>query len=82
MKKTKKNVVINVRPFDSSIRRYEGGFVWTFTSSIAGDCSRHKIINIRCDRWWLAYLAGDLREVIKEEKKELSRIIELTGFEE
>lgn len=30
----KKDVVINTEPFHTEIRRYEGGFTWTFISDM------------------------------------------------
>ena len=64
---------INIEPYDADIRRYEGGFVWTFID-------HNKKINIKCDRWWISYLARDLRKVLKEEENELERLKELAGF--
>lgn len=80
-KRKKRDITINVKPFGAEIRRYEGGFIWTFRS-IMGDSGRRKIINVRFDRWWISHLAKDLKNVLNEEKIELKRLIELSGFKD
>ena len=82
MKKTKKHLKINIAPFDCSIRRYEGGFEWTFKAPIKNDYNRHKIIVMKFERWWLATLVKDLKIVFREEIAELNRLADLMGFKE
>jgi len=77
----KKDVVINVEPQITRIRRFEGGFTWTFNSQMKNS-SRRKIINITFDRWWLSYLSRDLKKVLQEEITELNRLRELMGFKD
>lgn len=81
-KRIKKDVKINIKPFHAEIRTHEKGFVWSFHAPINGQYGRKKIINIHCERWWIAYLAKDLKEVIESEKTELNRLIELVGFKD
>lgn len=83
MKKSKKkDVIINVKPFAVKSRTFEKGFELSFYSPIKGAGNRRKIINVKFDRWWVIYLAKELKKIIESEKKELERIIDLTGFRE
>ncbi len=78
--KQKKDVVINVEPSNASIRRYKGGFEWTFSVTMKDQGFRRKRINMKFERWWLTYLAKDLRKVLEEEWEEIERLQTLTGF--
>lgn len=82
MSNKKKDIVINIEPFHAEIRRFEGGFEWVFEADIKGDNARRKKIKIKCDRWWLSYLANDLKKVLDEEQVELERLKQLCGFKE
>jgi len=82
MKKKKKDIKINIKPFSTEIRRYEGGFDWSFYAPIAGNHRRRKIVTMKFERWWLVYLSQDLKKMLDEEKAELARLVELTGFKE
>lgn len=79
-KRKKKDLTINIKPFHAEIRRYEGGFIWTFKSLMNTADSRRKIINVRFDRWWIGHLANDLKKVLDEEMIELNRLTEIAGF--
>lgn len=78
----KKDIVINIKPFHAQSRVYEKGFTLTFHADIGDDYSRKKIINIKLDRWWVIYLARELKKVLAWEEKELQRITDLTGFKD
>lgn len=83
MKKAKKkDININIKPYHAKVRTFEKGFVWSFYAPINGKFDRKKIINIHFERWWLAYLAKDLKEVIESEKTELNRLINIVGFKD
>ena len=66
---------IHVRPYHAEIRRYEGGFDWTFHDG-------NKRFVVHFPRWWLVYLASDLRKVLQEEEAEVKRLWSLTGFKD
>ena len=72
---------INLDPNHCSIRRYEGGFTWTFYGTPVNGSNKHEI-NIKFERWWLVYLAEDLKEVLKEEEEEIKRLRSLMFEEE
>lgn len=80
MNRKKKDVIINGRPFNSRIRRHEGGFEWSFWIHNKLTGNRMKIINLRFDRWWLVYLAKDIKKVLDEEQTEMERLKDLSGF--
>lgn len=81
---TKKNIVINIKPFVTNIRWFEGGFTWQFIAPMKekGNLPRRKIINITFDRSWLSYLTNDLKEVLQSEIDELNRLKDLMGFKD
>lgn len=75
----KQKIVINIKPHHAEIRRYEGGFEWEFYDK-TGD-GRPKRVKMKFPRWWLTYLARNLREVLDEEAREVDRLYEITGWE-
>ena len=79
---TNKDTKYGGSPFHAEIRRYEGGFEWTFYCDINGAFGRRKIFKLKFDRWWLIYLAKDIKKVLDEEQKELDRLNELAGFKD
>lgn len=76
----KKDTVINLEPFHTVIRRYEGGFEWQFWDNIGDDYSRKKIVKLKFERWWLSYLARDIAKVLAEEESELKRLRDLCAI--
>jgi hypothetical protein len=82
MAKQKKDLVINLKPFMTEIRHFEGGFEWTFYATMAGNGCRRKRVRIRFERWWLTYLAKDLKKVLQAEIDELQRLQDLMGFKD
>jgi hypothetical protein len=82
----RREIRINAKPYDVEIRRFEGGFEWTFRCPIKNrdgteSYGRSKLIRLTFDRWWLSYLANNLKSVIDEEQEELDRLKELSGFQ-
>lgn len=69
-----KNKRIHEEPFHTEIRRYEGGFEWTFFASFGDGRGRQKEYHFKFPRWFLVYLSRDLREVLKDEQAELERL--------
>ena len=74
----KEKIVSNYEPCHSEIRRYEGGFDWVFHDYTKD--GRPKLVKMKFPRWWLTYLARDLRKVLNEEAAEVDRLFNLTGW--
>ena len=74
---------IHEEPFNTEIRRFEGGFEWVFYAPYNdGRRDQVKEYHFKFDRWWLSYLARDLRSVLHEEMAELERLKSLCGWED
>jgi len=69
---------VNLKPFHAEIKRYEGGFSWSFLHETStGQRVRYVL---KFDRWWFAYLSEDLRSALLEEVRDLDRLVSLCGF--
>lgn len=61
--KSKKDVVINIKPFDADLELTSRGFVITFVATMADDYSRRKKVKVHLENYWVQYLAGMLWKV-------------------
>lgn len=76
---TKKDVVVNGRPFHVEVECFDKGFTLSFWVSIEGRSDGScKKINLTFDRWWVGYISKCLAKVLRSERYELQRIENIT----
>ena len=68
----------HIEPCHTEIFRHEGGFEWRFYGY--NKAGNPICFVMKFERWWLSYLAKDLKKVLAAEWEELKHLTELVGF--
>ena len=70
----------NFKPYNCEMRGFDGGFEWTFMA-LSDDRKTEYNIKLHFDRWWLIYLARDLRKALEREEDIVAELRSLMAIE-
>ena len=81
--KKKKDVVINIKPFNlEAIRVNQNSFTLEFWSNIGDDYARRKKVRIELEWWWLGYLFRTVKRAYTKQKQNFLSHGRDAGFED